>query len=61
MRGLIRDCFANSHICTRVLAPFLRIASPICGKSLDTCVGRSAHVELAFKTSFDHENLKKLY
>ena len=61
MRGLIRDCFANSHVCTRVLARFPRIASPIHGKSFDIHVGCSAHVEVALRTSFNHENSQKLY
>ena len=61
MRGLIRDCFENNHVCTWVLAPFPHIAIPIHGKRLDNRMGCSDHVEIAFKTSFDHENLKNLY
>ena len=49
MRGLIRDCFENSRVCTRILG-LLRIASPIRGKNLDS-----------LNTSFNHGNILKLY
>ena len=47
MRGLIRDCFEKSCVCTHVLAHFPRISIPIHGKSLDIHVGHSTHVEMA--------------
>jgi len=58
LRGVIRGCFANSRVCTRLRAPFPRIHSHIRGKSLDNRVGRSAHADLPLRAYWTVENLE---